>query len=670
MAYTWRILTLFAVLTLMITVAPAIVAADEVPEPTIGYDTVSEEVSGTQTDLQKTEVGYNETTGEILIRQTAGDGWDKNNQTVVYLDTDQSNTTGITRNFVSDGTARESYYDNLDFIGANYVVVAGGGAGNATYEQSSVELKKVGDVNVSVGSGQVKMAIDTDNIDGSDRFDFKTAYIETPEDVTSNDNFDFHPDPSNTENRSITFDTGQGIVGTSVQFTIENTSQGPGYEQADVNVELIDDANVVTDSEVLSVTETENDSVTFDGLSSSNFDDSNSKIELTLETDLANYQLSDKSKSISLSPGERASKSSSIEFLSPQVEFNITNGTNPDGSSPFEGEIDYNQSGQSFSFNITLENNSDNNNVSIVRNTVTFNRTDRIEINESDPVDTSGSILQTSVSGSTGVNVSNKRFISGGTGGLEFTVRPEGTANGTGANGTIAQINLNTTIDPGVSDPDSVRISHDSEVTTNESATFETVETSNTTTINQTFDKVEVTNAELVTEQNMVNATLVISATAESPAPNNGEIQNITLYNESGSKVDNVTCATPFDSDCSGELSTTPKENTIASENATVQYNKTNFTIKAFGTGAPSDYSSDKTNVTEKIFAEGDVGSSGRSGVDGNVTLADILIVQDNLGADNGGEFPYDDPEGSISDVDNSGSVNGTDLQKVIEEAY
>jgi hypothetical protein len=168
----------------------------------------------------------------------------------------------------------------------------------------------------------------------------------------------------------------------------------------------------------------------------------------------------------------------------------------------------------------------------------------------------------------------------------------------------------------------------------------------------------------------MVNATLLISATAESPAPNNGEIQNITLYNESGSKVDNVTCTTPFDSDCSGELSTTPKENTIASENATTQYNKTNFTIKAFGTGAPSDYSSDKTNVTEKIFAEGDVGSSGRSGVDGNVTLADILIVQDNLGANNGGGFPYEDPEEGISDVDNSGSVNGTDLQKVIEEAY
>lgn len=670
MAYTWRILTLFAVLTVTITVAPAIVAADEVPEPTIGYDTVSEETSGAETDLQKTEIGYNETTGEILIRQTAGDGWDKNNQTVVYLDTDQSNTTGITRSFVSDGTAREDYYDNLDLIGADYVVVAGGSTGNATYEQTSVELKKVGNVNVSTGSDQVEIAIDTDNIDGSDRFDFKSAYIETPKNVTSNENFDFHPDPGNSEDRSITFDSEQGIVGTSVQLTVENTSQGPGYEQADVNVSLVNDTDEVTDSEILTITETENDSVTFDELSSGNFDGSNSQVELTLETDLANYQLSDESKSVSLSPGERASISSSIEFLSPQVEFNITNGTNSDGSSPFEGEIDYNQSGQSFSFNITLENNSVNNNVSIVRNTITFNRTDRIEINESDPVDTTGSILQTDVSGSTGVNVSNKRLISGGTGGFEFTVRPKNTANGTGANGTIAQINLNTTIDPGVSDPDSVRISHNSEVTTNESDTFETVETSNTTTINQTFDKVEVTNAELVTEQNMVNATLLISATAESPAPNNGEIQNITLYNESGSKVDNVTCATPFDSDCSGELSTTPKENTTVSKNGTIPYNKTNFTIKAFGTGAPSDYSSDKTNVTEKIFAEGDVGSSGRSGVDGNVTLADILIVQDNLGADNNGEFPYDDPEEGISDVDNSGSVNGTDLQKVIEEAY
>jgi hypothetical protein len=172
----------------------------------------------------------------------------------------------------------------------------------------------------------------------------------------------------------------------------------------------------------------------------------------------------------------------------------------------------------------------------------------------------------------------------------------------------------------------------------------------------------------------MVNATLLISATAESPAPNNGEIQNITLFNESGSKLDNVTCATPFDSDCSGELSTTPKENTTVSKDANTsgpQYNKTNFTIKAFGTGTPSDYSSDKTNVTEKIFAEGDVGSSGSSKkVDGNVSMADIFIVQDNLGADNGGEFPYEDPEEGISDVDNSGSVNGTDLQKVIEEAY
>lgn len=668
MAYAWRILTLFAVLTVTITVAPAIVVADEVPEPTVGYDTVSEE-SG-DTDLQKTEIGYNETTEQILVRQTTGDGWNKNNQTVVYLDTDQSNTTGITRDFVSDGTAREDYYDNLDSIGADYVAIAGGSAGNATYEQTSVELEKVGNVNVSTGGDQIEIAIDTDNIDGSDRFDFKSAYIETPDDITSSSNFDFHPDPRNNENRSITFDIEQGIVGTSVQFTVENTSRGPGYEQVDVNVELINDADDVTDSEILTITETENDSVTFDELSSNNFDGSNSKIELTLETDLTNYQLSDKSKSISLSPGERASNSSSIKFLSPQIEFNITNGTNSDGSSPFEGEIDYNQSGESFSFNITLENNSDNNNVSIIRNTVTFNRTDRIEINKSDPVNVTESILQTDVSGSTGVNVSNKRFISGGTGGFEFTVRPESTANGTGANGTVAQVNLNTTIDPGVSDPDSVIISHSSEVTTNESATFETVETSNTTTVNQTFDKVEVTNAELVTEQNMVNATLLISATAESPAPNNGEIQNITLYNESGSKVDNVTCTTPFDSDCSGELSTTPKENTIASENATTQYNKTNFTIKAFGTGAPSDYSSDKTNVTEKIFAEGDVGSSGRSGVDGNVTLADILIVQDNLGANNGGGFPYEDPEEGISDVDNSGSVNGTDLQKVIEEAY
>jgi len=230
---------------------------------------------------------------------------------------------------------------------------------------------------------------------------------------------------------------------------------------------------------------------------------------------------------------------------------------------------------------------------------------------------------------------------------------------------------VDTTTDPGVADPDSVEINHNAIVTTNQTNTFETVIASNTTKINQTFDKVEVANAELVTEQNMVNATLLISATAESPAPNNGKIQNITLYNNSGHKVDNVTCSTPFDSDCSGTLTDTPTQNTSADQNATVQYNTTNYTVKAFGTGSPPAYSSDKTNISEKIFVEGDVGSAGRTGVDGNVTLADILIVQNNLGADNGGEFPYDDDSvAGVSDVDNSGSVNGTDLQKVVNEAY
>lgn len=659
---------LFVVLAVTVIVASGTVAADQVPEPDVGYDTVSE--ANANTSLEKTEVGYNEETESILIRQTIGsDGWSKNNQTVVYLDTDQDNTTGVSRDFLTDGSAREEYYNNLDDIGADYVAVAGGTAGNATYESTPIELREVDDLAVEVNGNNVELAIDTENIEGSDIFDFKVAYIKTPDNITSTDNFDFHPDPDNSENRSLTFDTAEGIVGTSVQFGVSGTTEGPGYGEVDVNVNLINDNDETVDSETLTVGESSGDSITFDRLSAADFDDG--EIEATVATELTNYKLNlTDSSQVTLAPGERASKSASIEFLSPQVEFNVTNGTNSDGVSPFTGEIDYNETGETFSFNITLANNSNNNNVTIVRNTIEFNRTDRVEINRSDPIDTAGSILQTDVPGSTGVDVSNKNFLDDGTGGFEFTVRPEDTENGTGVNGTIAQINMNTTIDPGVADPDSVEISHNAIVTTNQSDTFETVIASNTTKINQTFDKVEVANAELVTEQNMVNATLLISATAESPAPNNGKIQNITLYNNSGHKVDNVTCSTPFDSDCSGTLIDTPTQNTSADQNATVQYNTTNYTVKAFGTGSPPAYSSDKTNISEKIFVEGDVGSAGRTGVDGNVTLADILIVQNNLGADNGGEFPYADPVAGVSDVDNSGSVSGTDLQKVVNEAY
>jgi len=669
-----QIAILSVIISVTVILASGTVAADQVPEPDIGYDTVSEE-SG-DTDLQSTEIGYNEENESVLIRQSFGGKWDKSNQTVVYLDTDQDNTTGISRDFLTDGSAREEYYKNLDFIGADYVAVAGGTAGNATYESTPVELRKVDppsdDLAVEVNNDNVELAIDTENIEGSDIFDFKVAYVETPDNIISTDNFDFHPDPDNSENRSVTFDTAEGIVGTSVQFNVSNTSEGPGYGEVDVNVDLIDDNGEITDTETLTVSDNSGNNVTFEDLSPTDFDGANSRIEATLATELTNYELTPNAIALNLNTSERASKSAAIEFLSPQVEFNITNGTNTDGVSPFTDEIDYNETGETFSFNITLSNNSNNDNVTIVRNTVEFNRTDRVEINRSDPIDTTGSILQTDVPGSTGVNVSNKNFLDG-TGGIEFTVRPEETANGTGMNGTIAQINVDTTTDPGVADPDSVEINHNAIVTTNQTNTFETVIASNTTKINQTFDKVEVANAELVTEQNMVNATLLISATAESPAPNNGKIQNITLYNNSGNKVDNVTCSTPFDSDCSGTLTDTPTKNTSAGENATVQeqYSKTNYTVKAFGTGAPSAYSSDKTNISEKIFVEGDVGSAGRSGVDGNVTLADILIVQNKLGADNGGEFPYDDDSvAGVSDVDNSGSVNGTDLQKVVNEAY
>ena len=125
---THRLVVLVAVLTVILGVVPAATAADDIDVPedwTEGFD-ISDN-SDSDTDLNRGLIDYNEADGTLLFRTTHDDSPDLSGDeaTLIYIDSDQDVDTGINRNTVTDGDAGSAYYDNLDNIGADYLVSAG-----------------------------------------------------------------------------------------------------------------------------------------------------------------------------------------------------------------------------------------------------------------------------------------------------------------------------------------------------------------------------------------------------------------------------------------------------------------------------------------------------------------------------------------------------------------
>jgi len=175
-----------------------------------------------------------------------------------------------------------------------------------------------------------------------------------------------------------------------------------------------------------------------------------------------------------------------------------------------------------------------------------------------------------------------------------------------------------------------------------------------------TFDTV----VHLTTGGDMVGAPVKFNLSATS---NEGTIDEIVLYNNrTDTEEDTIDCG--GDSDCDGQLRTTPSDSTFVDNGTYLSRNI--FDIKA----VPVE-DGDKETVSnprgdgQEIYKRADVSLNGPAPDDaGNVTLTgDVRSILDLRGQTAGG-LPWDDIEAAQHDVNNDGEIDIVDVTIVANE--
>ena len=181
----------------------------------------------------------------------------------------------------------------------------------------------------------------------------------------------------------------------------------------------------------------------------------------------------------------------------------------------------------------------------------------------------------------------------------------------------------------------------------------ETVTVTNSETRIQNSD-LNVTN--LTVGGNMVGAPTKFDV--EVTSVNDGELANITLYNE---RTDSVSGTIDCDSEseCSGTLSDTPSSSTYLG--SALDYEaKQRYNITAYPSSAGDQV---VTNKSVTVYKEADVNG------DGEVDIEDIRHIVNNRDQVAEGGLPWDnDAAGARSDVNNDGVVDIVDITIVTEE--
>jgi len=663
---THRLVVLVAVLTVILGVVPAATAADDIDVPedwTEGFD-ISDN-SDSDTDLNRGLIDYNEADGTLLFRTTHDDSPDLSGDeaTLIYIDSDQDSDTGINRNTVTDGEAGSAYYDNLDDIGADYLVSAGGSLGNSTYEWDGTTWSPVSTNRVNVTSGNVTVEIDETDIDSPAQFDLKFAYLEG--DTSSSGNYDWAPNPSNDRFESITFDTTiDGIPDQEPEATVsgEINATSPVSSNLSVEVRLTDDtgAEVTASPKTFLITDkgsTGAETYNFRGLDPANFNGDGATVEAEITNESTDFRITPKDpQSIGdLNDGSFVEQDFELTKAVPPINLTV------------EPESGYFEPGETFNATINLTNNDDIE-VSQVDHTLEYDKSKIVY----ESYDASGSILAQG----DGLTVNPEQTDTG----LQTVV---GTQSETGntTNGTLYNVTFKVTADAtNYEVQDTVTISQGTTQLLNSTESdfaSKTVTESENVTINQTETNITDVSAEIATKGgNMVNSTMIV--TASTATDNGGTFENITIKNTtSGNTRDTVTCADE-NVDCQDEVELEVQldlgEDTF--NNQTINtYSNQEFTVTAYGNDTNGADPSESTTVSDRILKEGDITLATKDpGSDevGNVSREDVvdMVNSDYFRNDVGDPTEWENTEALIYDTNNDGVVDLEDVLTVIRASY
>jgi hypothetical protein len=660
-----KLVVLATVLTVVLGAIPAATAADDINPPgdwTEGFDISDNDAS--ETNLSTGLIDYDEENETILFRTTLTNstGLNGDNAVLIYIDEDQDADTGINRDTVTDGEAGSAYYDNLDDIGADYVVSAGGSLGNSTYEWDDTTWNPVTTNRVNDTGSNVTIEIDESDINSPDQFDLKFAYLEG--DTSNPDAYDWAPNPSNDRIESVTFDTTiDGIPDQEpeaiVSGEINATNTIPN--NLSVEVRLTDDTGAEVDASAKTFLITDQgesgaETYNFRGLDPANFNGDGATIEAKITNESTDFRITPKDPQ----PVEDLSDGSFVE-----QDFELTKDV-PPISLTVEPESGYFEPGETFNAKINLTNNEDIN-VSQVDHTLKYDKS-KIVINETN---SSESILERGDGRTFDPEKTNA--------GLQ-TVIGTLSENGTAKNGTLYGVEFKVTDDAtNYQVQDTVTISQSTTQLLNDTESgfsSETVAKGTNITLNQTETDISGISAEIATKGgNMVNSTMIVTASVETD--NAGAFENITIKNTtSGSPRDTVACGADVDCKEGVELNFTlkPGEDTFINQTRNTYANQ-KFTVIAYGNDTNGGDPSESTIVSDRILKEGDVTPAIKDAeVDevGNVTRDDVvdMVNSEYFRNDVGDATEWSDLEALIYDTNNDGVVDLEDVLTVVRASY
>ena len=293
-------------------------------------------------NISRTFIQYNETEETVIFRVELNDSWTPDQSTSIFIDADQDDTTGLTP---SDRPFND-FYNNLDDIGADYVITAGefGQIENATGTWDSDANDGQGswvedtgtDTNVTINNknNNVTLQVDRNNIDDPSIFDVKFAHV--VDDGSGDFSYVWGPDPDNSEDDesvSYNLNTNQIETQTSVETVVELEEGANGLVGGPLKIDitLSEDKNEI-DSDTLDLSPGDDtDSVEFD-VTADGFDgDQNDEVSATIDIgsvgNAADYELNKTSDGgISLSEGDTATRAFKIEDATVESA-NLTNAT-------------------------------------------------------------------------------------------------------------------------------------------------------------------------------------------------------------------------------------------------------------------------------------------------------------------------------------------------------
>lgn len=657
-----KLVVLATVLTVVFGAVPATTAADEINPPgdwTEGFDISDNDAS--ETNLSTGLIDYDEENETILFRTTLTNstGLNGDNAVLIYIDEDQDPDTGINRDTVTDGQAGSAYYDNLDDIGADYVVSAGGTLGNSTYEWDDTTWSPVTTNRVNDTGSNVTIEIDAADINSPDQFDLKFAYLEG--DTSNSDAYDWAPNPSNDRFESITFDTTiDGIPDQEPEATVsgEINATNSISKNLSVEVRLTDDTGAEVDASAKTFLITEQgesgaETYNFRGLDPANFNGDGATVEAEITNESTDFRITPKDPQ----PVEDLSDGSFVE-----QDFELTKDVPPINLT-VEPESGYFEPGETFNATINLTNN-EGIEVSQVDHVLEYDQS-KIVINDTD---STGSIL-------------GQTFVPEETDTGYQTVIGTQEETGTTSNGTLYNVTFKVTDDAtNYEVQETINISQDTTQLLNSTESdfaSETVAESTGITINQTETNISDVSAEIATLRgNMVNSTMIVTASAATD--NGGTFENITIKNtSSGDSDDTVNCGNE-DVDCQDEVrlevDLEPGEDTFTNQTRNTYANQ-EFTVVAYGNDTNGADPSESTTVSDRILKEGDITLATKdSGIDevGNVSRGDVVTMVNSqyFREDVGDATEWESTEALIYDTNNDGVIDLRDVLTVIRASY